>query len=87
MADRSEVEASAAWARLAESGKRVFHEIEAMGGGAISLDQLMDATGHCRSAVRHGVRQCEVLGFISVTNGLAAGLYVRARWRLGRAER
>jgi hypothetical protein len=66
MAGRSEVERSAAYKAMADTARRVFHEIEATGGGAISLDQLMDATGRGRSAVRHGVRQCEVLGFVAV---------------------
>ena len=71
MAGRT-VERSAAFAALSVGGQRVLKVIEAevkRGGGAISLDDLMDRADLCRSSVRRGIRQCEALSFITVTMG------------------
>jgi hypothetical protein len=72
MAGRPEVLRSAAYAVLSASGKQVVKVIEEevrRGAVAITLDELMDRADLCRSSVRRGVRQCEVLGFVSVTMG------------------
>jgi hypothetical protein len=70
VADRSQVlRSSAAYAALGEGGQRVLKVIEEevrRGGSAISLDDLVDATGSCRSSVRRGIRQVEALGFLTV---------------------
>jgi hypothetical protein len=71
MADR-DVEGSAAYGALSDSGKAVLHVIERRAGHgvvAISLEAIGDATDLSRSAIRHGIRRAEALGFISVTLG------------------
>jgi hypothetical protein len=72
MAGRSEVQRSAADAALCVGGQRVLKVIEEEvrgGGSAITLDQLMDRADLCRSSVRRGIRQCELVGFIAVAMG------------------
>jgi hypothetical protein len=67
-----EVQRSAAYRALSDGGQRVLKVIEdevRRGGSAISLDTLMDATGLCRSSVRRGIRQCELVEFIAVSMG------------------
>jgi hypothetical protein len=69
MADRSQ---SPAYRALSDGGRKVLGVIEQKAGRgvvAITLEQLMDESGLCRSATRYGVRQCEVLGFVNVAMG------------------
>jgi hypothetical protein len=71
MAGRS-VQQSPAFAALSVGGVRVFHVIlDQVGhdGAAMSLRQLMDLSGLCRSSVRIGIKQCELVEFVSVTMG------------------
>jgi hypothetical protein len=72
MAGRSEVEASAAYAAMADSGRRVLALIEReveRGDGALSLETIMGEAGICRSAARYGVEQIEQLNFATVSTG------------------
>jgi hypothetical protein len=72
MAGRSDVQRSVAHRAMSDGGRKVLHAVEAevrRGGGAITLEQLMELTDLCRSSVRRGVRQCEELGFAVVTMG------------------
>ena len=72
MADREEVEASEAYAVMADSGKQVLKVIEAevrRGAVAISLGQFM-ARGMCRAAAQNGIKQVELLGFVAISMGL-----------------
>ena len=67
--DRSELQASPAFAALKPSGKRVLRVIERECGGgaaAISLARFMES-GMGRHAAYYGVKQCERLGFVSVS--------------------
>jgi hypothetical protein len=69
MADRSQ---SPAFAALSASGRKVLHAVEKQAGRgavAITLDEFMEHTALCRSAVRHGIRQCELLSFVVVSTG------------------
>jgi hypothetical protein len=71
MAGRSDVLGSAAYAALSDGGRRVFQVIEEQAGRgavAISLGRFMQH-GMCRSTAIRGIRQCEVLGFVSVAVG------------------
>ena len=64
MADRSEVQKSAAYAALSVGGKRVLHVLEqevGHDGVAISLGCFMER-GMCRAAARYGIKQVELLG-------------------------
>ena len=72
MAGRSEVRKSPAFEALSVGGKRALKVIEEEvrgGGSAITLDELMDRADLCRSSVRRGIRQCELVGFIAVAMG------------------
>jgi hypothetical protein len=63
MADRSEVQKSAAYAALSVGGKRVLHVLEqevGHDGVAISLGCFMER-GMCRAAARYGIKQVELL--------------------------
>jgi hypothetical protein len=71
MAGRSEVLRSAAYAALSVGGKRVLHVVEEQaphGAVGISLAQFM-SQGMCRAAARFGIKQVELLGFVSVSMG------------------
>jgi hypothetical protein len=71
MAGRSEAQKSPAFAALSVGGQRVLKVIEQAGrdGVAISLDQFMERADLCRSSVRRGIRQCELVGFVTVSIG------------------
>jgi hypothetical protein len=47
----------------------VFDLEQAGRGVAISLDKFMEQCDLCRSAVRYGIKQCELLGFAVITIG------------------
>lgn len=71
MAGRA-VERSAAFAALSVGGRKVLKVIEEevrRGAVALSLDDLMGESGLCRSAVRYGVKQAQLLGFIAISVG------------------
>ena len=64
MAGRSELQKSPAFAALCVGGKQVLKVVEdevRRGGSAISIDGFMERADLCRSSVRRGIRQCEVL--------------------------
>ena len=74
MADRSEVQKSAAYAALSVGGKRVLHVLEqevGHDGVAISLGCFMER-GMCRAAARYGIKQVELLGFVMLKAYLGA---------------
>jgi hypothetical protein len=67
MAGRSQ---SPAYLALSEGGRRVLQVIEqraGRGSAEVSLDCFMDATGLCRSSVRHAIKLIERLGFIAIS--------------------
>jgi hypothetical protein len=69
MDDRWEAHASPAFAALKPSGKRVLRVVERECGGgatAISIARFMES-GMGRLAAYYGVKQCERLGFVSVS--------------------
>jgi hypothetical protein len=71
MAGRS-LQKSEAYATLSVGGGRVLDAVEQLAGRgavAITLEQLMELTDLCRSSVRRGIRQCELVGFIAVAMG------------------
>ena len=73
--DRSEAQASPAFAALKPSGKRVLRVVERECGGgaaAISIARFMES-GMGRHAAYYGVKQCERLGFVSLS--LYTGLH------------
>jgi hypothetical protein len=53
-------------------GRKVLHAVEQQAGRgavAITFEQLMEESGLCRSSVRYGVKQAQLLGFIAVSMG------------------
>jgi hypothetical protein len=72
MADRSEVLQSATYAALSVGGKRVLKVILDHVGhdaAAISLAQFMERGMCCRSTARIGIKQCELVDFVTVSMG------------------
>jgi hypothetical protein len=72
MAGRSELQKSAAYWALSNGGRKVLHAVEQQAGRgavAITFEQLMEESGLCRSSVRYGVKQAQLLGFIAVSMG------------------
>ena len=86
--DRSAVLQSPAYAALTPSGKRCLHliedEVERCGGAARIPRKGFMAVGISKAAVSFGIKQCERLGFVSVTVGLRhANVFVLLDdWRL-----
>jgi hypothetical protein len=86
MVGRPEAQRSAAYGALSVGGKLVLKVIEddvRRGSGAITLDRLMEQRDLCRSSVRRGIRQCEALGFVSVSMGFrrVGQFQLSDRWR------
>jgi len=74
MTDRSGVVASAAYAAMTRSGRRVLHliegELERVGGTAnISLDDFDRRFGCSRRSTRFALKQLAMCGFITISMG------------------
>jgi hypothetical protein len=70
MADRIEKRSSAAYAALSEAGRKVLEAVErevARGGGVavISFNDLLRRIDLSRGAAANGLKQVELLGFVS----------------------